>query len=367
MTAYMTQFGKSSFILKPAGFRFAGKPLNPETVVESGAPLPIPLPIPVSIPILWDFVQTYGNRLMALKTYMVDDNYIVLRGENLKTQRFPGASKITLDAGFVVVPCPAKKYKGAVLIQHPTKTTKYISRRNGYFYMINVDFSDADALAAACFYPVAAQCGAESNFSLRCAISDNANIPQYFAISAGVAVVLNEDSTPAVKAATCLSAKEIASYKTANIANIRNLYIMTDIYGTLYMQYPEKQLDQPEFTYIVNPTAIKKTVNLISARTRKLLMVQSDNKVLANGSSTTQHETQFTLQALGGDDYFILDYQGRYLVSDAQNLLSFQPDTILIQAEIRDPTTGKITQLAMYSPPLENTKHFKIQMAYNIL
>jgi hypothetical protein len=363
MSLYIDTFKTSSFVLKPAGFRFSRKK---DPVIDINAL--VPDFIQKHVPTINDFLDNVGDKLMSIKTFVSENHYIVLNGESL-------TSSTVVEGGFnskntfVFVPTWNKKLKGGVMIQSSAYPNMYISLNGNNFYLTRIDPNDKTSIASATFYPVAPKCGDNDYFSLRCVNIGDGNVPQYFGISQGKVVAVNEDPSASIKASVCFQVKEIPSYKTAIIANLKNLYVFTDSDGTVFMEDAAPK-GKPAFSYKIllavgnsfnDPRAL---INLVSMRNQKYLLVQNDNKIIANGENGSDRAAQFKVDLIGGGLFTIKDYMGRFMVEDDNNVISFIPDSPLLQPQKKD-LQGKIIQPAIYGPSLGNTKFHQIYIQYN--
>lgn len=368
MTAYINKFSTSSFVLKPAGFRFS-RIQNP--VIDINAM--VPDFNNKAIPIINDFVAKYGEQLIAIGTYVAGNYYISTSSGNgyLKTQLIGGMGGFSLDNTFVFVKSANPRLSGAIMIQSATNPTMYITLDGSNFYLKAIDLGNSNAVSYGSFYPVAPQCGDVDYFSLRCVISADVGIPQYLGISASSVIAINQDPKASIKASVCFQATIVPSYKTAIIANLQSLYLYTDDDGTLLMGESSAPMNTPDMNFQLNLTAGRSLsdpnsmVNIVSLRNNKFLLVQYDNKLIANGDIGTIPTAQFKIFTIGGGIYMIQDYMKRFLISDNQNLISFMPDSPLVQMEKKD-ARGNIVQPALYGASLGTTKYFKVYLKYNV-
>jgi hypothetical protein len=365
MSLYIDTFKKSSFILKPAGFRFSRKK---DSVIDINAL--VPEFTQVKIPIINDFMANVGDKLMSIKTFVSNNYYIVLNGDSLVTANVADGNFNSKNT-FIFIPTWNKKYQGGVMIQSNAYPNMFISLNMNNFYLARVDGKDKTSITAATFYPVAPKCGETDYFSLRCITPADGNIPQYLGVSEGKVIAVNEDPSSSTKAAVCFQVKEIPSYKTAIIANLQNLYLFTDSDGSIFMEDAVPK-NKPEFSYKIllasgnsftDPRAL---INLMSMRNNKFLLVQNDNKIIANGEKAGDKAAQFKIDTIGGGLFTIKDYMGRFMIEDDNNFISFLPDSPLLQEEKKDED-GKIIQPAIYGAALGNTKFHQIYIQYSAI
>lgn len=365
MTQYIDTFKSSSFILKPAGFRFSRKR---DPVIDIDAL--VPEFTKKQIPTINDFLDNAGDKLMAIKTFVSDNYYLMLSGENI-------TSGLVVDGGFnlqntfVFVPSMNKRLVNAVMIQSAAYPSMYVTLSGANFYITKVDVGNVDSINLASFYPVSPQCGDKDYFSLRCANTGDRGIVQYLGISQGKVILLNEDQNATIRAAMCFQVKEVPSYKTVIIANMNNLYLFTDSDGTVFMEDTSPK-GKDNFKYIIRMVAgtslndPRALVNLISLKNGKLLLVQNDNNMIANGENPNEKGAQFKISMLGAGMYVIKDYMGRFMTENETNLIKFLPDSPLIQAEKKDEK-GKVIEPALYGAALGTAKFHQLYIQYALL
>jgi hypothetical protein len=363
MSIYIDTFKSSSLILKPDGFRFSR---TKDPVIDINALIPDFTNKP--IPVINDFLENAGDKLMGIKTFISDNFYLMLSGENLTTGLVTDGG-FTLQNTFVFVPSMNKRFIGAVMIQSAAYPTMYVSLNGSNFYISRVE-NTTQSINAASFYPVSPTCGDKDYFSLRCVNLGDMGVIQYMGISQGKVILVNDDPNTSVRASMCFQVKEVPSYKSVIIANMKNMYLFTDSDGTMFMEDAVPK-GKSNFMYLIrlvkgrNFTDKNAVVNLVSMKTGKLLLVQNDNDLLANGENPKESAAQFRISLIGAGMYLIKDYMDRYMTENELNLIKFLPDSPLLQPEKKD-SKGNIIQPAIYGAALETAKYHQLYVQYNL-
>lgn len=363
MSTYIDTFKSSSLILKPAGFRFSR---TKDPVIDIDALVPDFTNKP--IPVINDFLENAGDKLMAIKTFVSDNYYLMLSGENITSSLVPDGG-FNLQNTFVFVPSMNKRLTGAVMIQSAAYPAMYVALNGTNFYISRVD-NTTQSINAASFYPVSPTCGDRDYFSLRCVNLGDMGVIQYMGISQGKVILLNDDVNATTRAAMCFQVKEVPSYKSLIIANMKNMYLFTDSDGTMFMEDAVPK-GKSNFMYLIrmvkgqNFTDKNAVVNLVSMKTGKLLLVQNDNDLMANGENPKESAAQFRISLIGAGMYLIKDYKDRYMTENDLNLIKFIPDSPLLQAEKKD-AKGNIIQPAIYGAALGTAKYHQLYVQYNL-
>jgi hypothetical protein len=104
-------------------------------------------------------------------------------------------------------------------------------------------------------------------------------------------------------------------------------------------------------------TIVKNNGTTINMKYNDKYLCVSNNKLKLSGKTKCSLilETDNT-----GRNYFIKNAAGKYLIVGNNGILEFKTDQPIIQAEKRNPTTGKITQRKRVGPKLGSEKYFTI-------
>lgn len=361
MNKYLQFFSEGSFVLKPSGMQFYRPPAQTIDIDSL-----VPSLSTKKIPIIRDFVSRYGSQLSALSVYTSSNYYITIKGKNLAVRQISQLADADIASGFIIVPCPVSKYDGAIMIQSAAYPDMYLMPTETTVYLNMLDTSDSNAIATASYYPVPGKCGDSDYISFQTVIGDTTGIDRYIAVVKGVLVVLNDDPQRGTRAQMCFRIMEIPSYKTVIISSYNTKYIYSEHDGNLYLEDTERPQDDPAFKFIMSPGKQQGTITLQSQAFGKYLLVQYDDKVLANGENNKDPAAQLTLKDLGTGIVVIQDYLGRCLVGNSEGLLSLEYDKPLLQQESRD-ANGVLLQPAIYGPSLGVLKTFRLYPQYHVL
>jgi hypothetical protein len=358
MSKYIEIFSKGSFLLKPSSSRFNRSRAPSQNINDLVDDYKSKI-----IDERYDFLHTYLHVLVAIKTYISNEFYITVENQNLRTSRIL-KQDFTINNGFQIIQSKNLRLNGAVMIKCESYPSLYISLSSGRFFLSKVEDNNITAINKASFYPVKSQCGDDTYISLRCVNLGEGDVPQYMAVSQSTLIAVNEDPSTDIKASTCFQLTPIPNYKTAVISSINNLYLYTDVDGSVFME-DTTPTEDPALVYLVEDIG-KGIFKLKSLRNNKYLLVQYDNKIVANSDYGNESEAKIKVFTIGGGIYIINDYLGRSLVPNEQNLVSFLRNKPLLQAEVRDPYTNAILQPAMYGPELGTSLYWKIYITYHV-